>query len=184
MAAIEIKPDVYWIGVNDRTSDLFEGLWPITQEGISYNAYFINDEKKGIIDLTKSFKADEFFAQVNEITDISQLDYIIINHMEPDHTGIVNIVRRIAPGATILGTEKTVEMLKQFFGITEKVEAVKDGQTLSLGKRQLQFFYPLCPLAGDDDDLRDLPWDPLFLRRLRRIRRVAGRHLRRSVQGF
>jgi flavorubredoxin len=141
MAAIEIKPDVYWIGVNDRTSDLFEGLWPITQEGISYNAYFINDEHKAIIDLTKSFKADEFFAQVNEISDISQLDYIIINHMEPDHTGIVNIIRKLAPRATILGTDKTVQMLASFFGITEKVQAIKDGQTLSLGKRTLQFFY-------------------------------------------
>jgi anaerobic nitric oxide reductase flavorubredoxin len=141
MAAIEIKPDVYWIGVNDRTSDLFEGLWPITQEGISYNAYFINDEHKAIIDLTKSFKADEFFAQIDEISDISQLDYIIINHMEPDHTGVVNLIRKIAPRATILGTEKTVQMLASFFGITEKVQAVKDGQTLPLGKRTLQFFY-------------------------------------------
>ncbi|HEX9949481.1 MAG TPA: FprA family A-type flavoprotein [Thermodesulfobacteriota bacterium] len=141
MAAIEIKPDVYWIGVNDRTSDLFEGLWPITQEGISYNAYFINDEHKAIIDLTKSFKADEFFTQIDEIADISQLDYIILNHMEPDHTGVVTLIRKLAPRATILGTEKTVQMLKAFFGITEKVQAVKDGQTLSLGKRTLQFFY-------------------------------------------
>jgi anaerobic nitric oxide reductase flavorubredoxin len=141
MAAIEIKPDVYWIGVNDRTSDLFEGLWPITQEGISYNAYFINDERKAIIDLTKSFKADEFFTQIEEIADISQLDYIIINHMEPDHTGVVNLVRKLAPRATILGTEKTVQMLASFFGITEKVQAIKDGQTLPLGKRTLQFFY-------------------------------------------
>ena len=141
MAAIEIKPDVYWIGVNDRTSDLFEGLWPITQEGISYNAYFINDQHKAIIDLTKSFKADEFFGQIDEVADISQLDYIIINHMEPDHTGVVNLIRKIAPRATIRGTEKTVQMLKDFFGITEKVQAIKDGQTLSLGKRTLRFFY-------------------------------------------
>lgn len=140
MATIEIKPDVYWIGVNDRTTDLFEGLWPITQEGISYNAYFINDQKKAIIDLTKSLKAEEFFAQIDEIADISQLDYIIINHMEPDHTGVVHTMRKIAPRATILGTEKTVQMLASFFGITEGVQAVTDGQTLSLGRRTLQFF--------------------------------------------
>jgi len=140
MATIEIKPDVYWIGVNDRTTDLFEGLWPITQEGISYNAYFINDQKKAIIDLTKSPKADEFFAQIDEIADISQLDYIIINHMEPDHTGVVQTMRKIAPRATILGSEKTVQMLASFFGITEGVQAVQDGQTLSLGKKTLQFF--------------------------------------------
>jgi len=140
MAAIEIKPDCYWIGVNDRTTDLFEGLWPITQEGISYNAYFINDQKKAIIDLTKSLKADEFFNQIDQIADISQLDYIILNHMEPDHTGVVHTMRKLAPRATILGTEKTVQMLASFFGITEGVQAVTDGQTLSLGRRTLQFF--------------------------------------------
>jgi anaerobic nitric oxide reductase flavorubredoxin len=141
MGAVEIKPDCYWIGVNDRTIDLFEGLWPITQEGISYNAYFINDQKKAIIDLTRSSKADEFFTQVDEIADISALDYIIINHMEPDHTGVVRTLRKIAPRAAILGTEKTVKMLDSFFGITENVRAVRDGETLSLGSRTLQFVY-------------------------------------------
>lgn len=141
MAAVEIKPDVYWIGINDRTTDLFEGLWPITQEGISYNSYFINDRKKAIIDLSKSSKADEFFAQIDEIGDISHLDYIIINHMEPDHTGVVNIITKMAPRATILGTEKTVQMLASFFGITENVREVKDRDTLSLGNNTLQFIF-------------------------------------------
>lgn len=66
MPAIVITPDVYWIGVSDRTTDLFEGLWPITNEGVSYNSYLINDEKKAIIDLTKSFKRDEYLAQIDE----------------------------------------------------------------------------------------------------------------------
>ena len=86
MPPIEIKPDIYWIGVNDRTTDLFEGLWPITQEGVSYNTYLINDEKKAIVDLTKALKTDEFFDQIDQVTDVSQLDYIIVNHMEPDHS--------------------------------------------------------------------------------------------------
>ena len=66
MPPVEIKPDIYWIGVNDRTTDLFEGLWPITQEGVSYNTYLINDEKKAIVDLTKAFKTDEFFEQIDQ----------------------------------------------------------------------------------------------------------------------
>jgi flavorubredoxin len=140
MAVVEIKPDVYWIGVNDRTTDLFEGLWPITQEGISYNAYLINDQKKAIIDLTKSFKANEFFNQIDEIANISQLDYVIINHMEPDHSGVLNTLRRISPHATILGSRKTIEMLDSFYGITENVRAVQDGETLPLGRRTLKFF--------------------------------------------
>jgi len=141
MPAVEIKPDVYWIGVNDRTTDLFEGLWPITEEGVSYNAYLINDEKKAVVDLAKAFKTDEFFGHIAEIVDLSDIDYVIINHMEPDHTGVLRILRRIAPEATILGSPKTKEMLDSFYGITENVRVVEDGETLPLGRRTLQFFH-------------------------------------------
>ena len=101
MPPIEIKPNIYWIGVNDRTTDLFEGLWPITREGVSYNTYLIDDDKKAIVDLTKGFKTDEFFGQIQHITDISQLDYVIVNHMEPDHSGVLRTLRQVAPKATI-----------------------------------------------------------------------------------
>jgi flavorubredoxin len=141
MPPIEIKSDIYWIGVNDRTTDLFEGLWPITQEGVSYNAYLINDEKKAIVDLAKALKTDEFFDQVDQISDVSRLDYIIVNHMEPDHSGVLRTLRRMAPQATILGTEKTRAMLESFYGITEGVQVVQDGDTLSLGKHTLRFVY-------------------------------------------
>ncbi len=140
MPAFEIKSDVYWIGVNDRTTDLFEGLWPITNEGISYNSYLINDEKKAIIDLTKSFKGDEYLAQIDEVTDLSKIDYIIINHMEPDHSGLIRTLRRISPRVTILGSAKTKQMLEGFFSIKENIQVVNDGDTLSLGKRTLNFF--------------------------------------------
>ena len=141
MPPIEIKPDIYWIGVNDRTTDLFEGLWPISQEGVSYNTYLINDEKKAIVDLTKALKTDEFLDHIHDIADISQLDYVIVNHMEPDHSGVLRTLRRVAPQVTILGTEKTRTMLESFYGITEGVQPVKDGETLSLGKHTLQFVH-------------------------------------------
>jgi anaerobic nitric oxide reductase flavorubredoxin len=141
MPPIEIKPDVYWIGVNDRTTDLFEGLWPITQEGISYNAYLIDDEKKAIIDLAKAFKTDVFFEQIDQVVDISQLDYVVVNHMEPDHSGILRTLRRMAPQTKILGTQKTRTMLESFYGITDQVEVVQDGDTLSLGRHTLQFVH-------------------------------------------
>lgn len=140
MPVVEIKPDVYWIGVNDRITDLFEGLWPINKEGVSYNSYLINDEKKVIVDLTKSFKGDEYFAQIDEIADISKIDYIIINHMEPDHSGLVRTLRRISPRVTILGSAKTKEMLERFFSIKSNVAIVSDGDTLNLGRRTLKFF--------------------------------------------
>jgi anaerobic nitric oxide reductase flavorubredoxin len=140
MPAVEIKPDVYWIGVNDRTTDLFEGLWPITEEGVSYNAYLINDEKKAIVDLSKALKTDEFFDRIAEIVPVSEIDYVVINHMEPDHTGVLRTLRKIAPSATILGSAKTKKMLESFYGVTENVRVVEDGESLSLGRRTLQFF--------------------------------------------
>jgi len=141
MPPIKITPNIYWIGVNDRTTDLFEGLWPITQEGVSYNAYLINDEKTAIVDLAKALKTDEFFDQIDQVADVSQLDYVVINHMEPDHSGALRTLRRIAPQATILGTEKTRTMLESFYGITKGVQVVQDGETLSLGRHTLSFVY-------------------------------------------
>ena len=100
MPPVKIKEDIYWIGVNDRTTDLFEGLWPITKEGVSYNSYLIDDEKKAIIDLSKSIKVDEFLSQIDEIIDISKIDYVVMNHMEPDHSGLIRTFRKIAPQTT------------------------------------------------------------------------------------
>ena len=141
MPPVQIKPGVHWIGVNDRTTDLFEGLWPITQEGVSYNAYLINDEKRAIVDLAKALKTDEFFEQIEQVTDISNLDYVIVNHMEPDHSGILRTLRRMAPQVTILCSEKAVDMLASFYGITDGVQVIKDGDSLSLGQHNLTFVY-------------------------------------------
>jgi anaerobic nitric oxide reductase flavorubredoxin len=140
MLAREIKPGIFWVGVNDRTTDLFEGLWPITQEGVTYNSYLVKGEKTALIDLTKSIKADEYLSMIEERTEVSKIDYIIINHMEPDHTGLLRTFRRLAPQAEILGSAKTKEMLRGFFGIEAGVRSVADGETLSLGGRSLRFF--------------------------------------------
>lgn len=141
MPAIAIKPDVYWIGVNDRTTDLFEGLWPITNEGVSYNSYLISDEKKALIDLTKSSKGDEYLAQIDEITDIAEIDYVVANHLEPDHSGLLRTLRRISPKVTIVCSAKAKDMLNGFFSIKENIQVVSDGDTLSLGKKTLKFFH-------------------------------------------
>ncbi len=142
MPAIEIKPNIYWIGVNDRTTDLFEGLWPITREGVSYNAYVLNGDKKALIDMAKDFKADELLSQIGQITDPASLDYIVVNHMEPDHTGVMRTLRRVAPNAQILGTKKALEMMAVYYHITEGVREVQDGETLDLGQGlMLKFVY-------------------------------------------
>ena len=79
MPAIPIRPGIYWIGVNDRKTDLFEGLWPITQTGVSYNSYLIVDEKTVLVDLAKDEQVSSFLEQVYDQTDPSQLDYIVVN---------------------------------------------------------------------------------------------------------
>ncbi len=140
MSTVQIRPDIFWVGVNDRTTDLFEGLWPIAREGVSYNAYVVRDQRQAVIDLSKAFKTDEFFDQIAEVTELGALDYIVLNHMEPDHSGVLRTLLRIAPQAVLVGTEKTKGMLESFYGITENVQVVQDSETLPLGRHTLQFF--------------------------------------------
>ena len=112
MPAVIVKPGIYWIGVNDRTTDLFEGLWPITSQGVSYNAYVIDGEKKVLVDAAKDIKSDALLDQIGEVFDPALLDYIVVNHMEPDHTGVLRTLRRIAPDVTFLCTKRAVKLLE------------------------------------------------------------------------
>ncbi len=140
MSAIEIVKDIYWVGVNDRTTDLFEGLWPISEAGVSYNSYLIIDEKKALIDLVKTTKVDEYLTQLEGLLDLSSLDYVVINHMEPDHSGFLRMLRKISPEVTILCSAKAKEMLHSFFGLKENIRVVNEGDLLSLGEKSLKFF--------------------------------------------
>jgi len=141
MRPIEIRPDIYWVGVNDRITDLFEGLWPISTEGISYNAYLIKDEKTALIDLSKEMLTDDYLAQLSDIIDLSSIDYVIINHMEPDHSGALTRILEFAPKAQLLGMPRTARMLEDFYGLTENITQLSNGEELSLGKHTLRFVY-------------------------------------------
>jgi flavorubredoxin len=141
MPSLELRPGVYWIGLNDRTTDLFEGIWPIAEKGVTYNSYLVKDEKNVLIDLAKGFKADEYLDRIEAIMPMSEIDYLVINHMEPDHTGAIRAFTRLSKNLTILATEKAKEMLAAFYGITANVRSVSDGEELSLGKRTLKFVH-------------------------------------------
>ncbi len=140
MQPVEIRPSIFWVGLNDRHIELFEGLWSIRDEGVSYNSYLIKDKKNVIIDLSSKLNADELFDQIRTIIDPSSLDYVVINHMEPDHSGSLRSLIMLAPNVVILGSAKTKEMLDTFYGITENVRAVADGEELDLGEHKLKFF--------------------------------------------
>lgn len=140
MQPVEVRPSIFWVGMNDRHIELFEGLWSIRDEGVSYNSYLIRDKKNVIIDLSSKLNADELFDQIRTIIDPSSLDYVVINHMEPDHSGSLRSLIMLAPNVVILGSAKTKEMLSTFYGITENVRAVADGEELDLGEHKLKFF--------------------------------------------
>jgi len=141
MQPIEIRPNIFWVGVNDRSTDLFEGLWPISNQGVTYNAYLIKDEKNALIDLSKETFTDDFIGQLESLIGLENLDYVITNHMEPDHSGALLRLRELAPQAKFLGMNKAVAMMKDFYTIDQNVEVLKHEQTLSLGRNTLKFIY-------------------------------------------
>ncbi|MGC8779164.1 MAG: FprA family A-type flavoprotein, partial [Candidatus Caldatribacteriaceae bacterium] len=124
MPSVEISPGIHWIGVNDHTTDLFEGLWPITKEGVSYNSYLLMDEKRAVVDLAKSIKVDDYLGKMEELVEVSQLDYIVLNHLEPDHTGILKVLWKMAPRATLICSPQAKNMISAFYGITNRIQVV------------------------------------------------------------
>jgi flavorubredoxin len=151
------------VGANDRTKHRFEGLWPLPH-GVSYNAYLIEDEKVALVDTIDAAFTERLLSSVREVIGDRPVDYLIINHMEPDHSASIHAVRQAWPDITIVGNAKTLQMVEGFYGVDvgcgvgagaagaaggsgaglgSKTSAnsliVKDGDTLSLGARTLQF---------------------------------------------
>lgn len=141
MPRVEIAPDIFWIGVNDYNTELFEGLWPVSEKGVSYNSYLLKDQKNVLIDLVKSSYFDEFLYQIKQVLDPQNLHYIVVNHMEPDHSGTLSLLREVAPQAIILCTPQAQPMIQSFYHLQERIQILKDGEVLNLGKKELQFFF-------------------------------------------
>lgn len=139
MKPIAISENIFCIRVEDRTTRLFEGLWPIEKEGITYNSYLIRDEHTVLIDLCKEIFQQDYLAALSKLVDPASIEYLVVNHMEPDHSGALRAFRELAPQAVILGTAKAVGMMKDFFNISENVRSVADGEQLDLGKHKLTF---------------------------------------------
>ena len=142
---IAINDKVYWVGINDRETDLFEAHWPLPQ-GVSYNAYLINDEKVALIDTVKTYFQTDYLDKIRGIIGHDkQIDYLIINHMEPDHSGAIKEIKEIYPDITIIGNKKTMNFLEGFYDIQDKVKIVEDGEELDLGQHKLKFY--LTPMV-------------------------------------
>lgn len=131
--------NIYYIGVNDRTTALFEGLWPLPA-GVSYNSYLIDDEKTAVIDCVGPEFFEEHLANMRSVLGNRTVDYIVVNHMEPDHSGALALFRQFYPQARIVGNKKTISMLEGYYGIDgADCIAVADGTTLELGRHTLSF---------------------------------------------
>jgi flavorubredoxin len=137
--SIQLNDNIYWLGVNDRKTHLFENLWPL-DNGVSYNSYLVVDEKVALIDTVEKSKIDEFLSRIEEIIGKRKIDYLIINHMEPDHSGGIKEILKLHPDIKIVGNKMTFVLLTGLYNITTNHLLIAEGDTISLGEHQLQFF--------------------------------------------
>lgn len=139
MNITEILPGIHYVGVNDRTTTRFEGLWSLPQ-GVSYNAYLVADEKVALIDTVEEGFGSRLTENIREAIGDRKIDYLVINHMEPDHSSSVRALRMLYPDIRIVGNAKTLQMLQGFYGIDTGTLEVKEGDTISLGAKTLSFY--------------------------------------------
>ena len=134
--------DIRYIGVNDHDIDLFEGQY-IVPEGMAYNSYVIIDERIAVMDTVSADFGEEWLANLENVLAGRKPDYLIIHHMEPDHSANIDKFISAYPEATIVGNAKTFEMIDQFFGsgLCKNKLAVKNGEMLSLGRHELTFLF-------------------------------------------
>ncbi|MFR3999513.1 MAG: FprA family A-type flavoprotein [Christensenellales bacterium] len=137
-----ITNDIRYIGVNDHDIDLFEGQY-IVPEGMAYNSYVIIDEKIAVMDTVSADFGEEWLANLENVLGGRKPDYLIIHHMEPDHSANIDKFISAYPEAAVVGNAKTFEMIDQFFGsgLCKNKLAVKNGEMLSLGRHELTFLF-------------------------------------------
>ena len=137
-----ITNDIRYIGVNDHDIDLFEGQY-IVPEGMAYNSYAIIDEKIAVMDTVSADFGEEWLANLENVLGGRKPDYLIIHHMEPDHSASIDKFISAYPEAAVVGNAKTFEMIDQFFGrgLCKNILAVKNGEMLSLGRHELTFLF-------------------------------------------
>jgi flavorubredoxin len=136
---IEIKPGVWWIGAEDPDLRTFDDLFP-TENGTTYNSYLIKgSDKIAVVDTVKGERAEEFLAKIRQIVDPAEIDYFIINHTEPDHSGSLAFMLERCPKATVISTQAARTFLGNLIHTPFASHVVKDGERLDLGGRTLRF---------------------------------------------
>lgn len=139
MAAHLVKENVYSVGCVDWNERHFHGSTYTTKKGVTYNSYLILDEKITLIDTVRKEYAAEFAENIKQIVDPSKIEVIVINHIEPDHSGSFPEILKLCPNAKIYGTEKAKQGLLKYYGVCGDWTSVKTGQNINIGKRTLEF---------------------------------------------
>ena len=138
----EITNGIHYVGVNDRHKHIFEGLWPLPY-GVSYNSYIIADEKIALVDTVEADFFTQYLDNIRSVIGDRPIDYIIVNHMEPDHSGSLTLIKKYYPNAKIVGNKKTFGMMQGFYRVGNDTDGdtleVKNGDTLQLGSHTLAF---------------------------------------------
>ena len=139
MQQIQLTENIFYVGVNDRRTELFENHIELPN-GVSYNSYLIVDEKVALIDPVEAGFIEEYLFKIKSVLQDRKVDYLVINHDEPDHSSSIAAVLREWPEVQVVGNSKTFAPLEAFYGPIENKKTVAEGETLSLGKHTLQFF--------------------------------------------
>lgn len=135
---IDITPDVKWVGILDYDITTFD-IVMTTEYGTTYNSFFINAEKKALIEVAKEKFWDVYIKKIQEVTDLSEIEYIILDHTEPDHSGSLGRLLELAPDATVVGSGNAIRYLADIVNKPFRSMIVKDGDTLDLGNKTLKF---------------------------------------------
>ncbi|WP_167617983.1 FprA family A-type flavoprotein [Maribellus sediminis] len=138
MLQVNLAKDIYYLGFNDRRTHLFENIWPIPH-GVSYNSYLIVDEKVALVDTVERAFIDDYLDEIEGIIGDRDVDYLIINHMEPDHSGALKAIVHRYPNITLVGNKKTFGFVEAYYMNPTNVLEVHDDFVLELGKHRLQF---------------------------------------------
>ncbi|MFA6770702.1 MAG: MBL fold metallo-hydrolase, partial [Bacteroidales bacterium] len=139
MKKIIVSNKAHYIGVNDRKKNLFENNWPLPY-GVTYNSYLIADQKTALIDTLEFGSKDNYIEEIEAILQEKTLDYLVLNHMEPDHSSMIGWIIKRYPQVKIVTNSKAFKMLDAYYGIDkESIHEVKDGETLDLGYHKLKF---------------------------------------------
>ncbi|HOG20619.1 MAG TPA: FprA family A-type flavoprotein [Salinivirgaceae bacterium] len=140
MRPIKLHEDTFLLAVNDRRTHLFENYWPIPN-GVAYNSYLILDNKTALIDTVEYGHSAEYIDNITSLLKGKPLDYLIINHMEPDHSGSIKIIMDLYPNCTLVGNKRTFPLIDGYFNIEIKnKQVVEEGDTIELGKHKLSFY--------------------------------------------